>query len=98
MHANSIAWSPADENLIVSVRDQDWVVKLDYDNGNGDGHIIWTLGQDGDFTLDNPPGATSPWFSHQHDVTYVDDSTILVFDDGNGRHQTDPNADSRGQE
>ena len=54
MHANSIAWSPADDNLIVSVRNQDWVIKINYANGTGDGHIIWKLGADGNFTL--PPG------------------------------------------
>ena len=97
-HANSIAWSPADGNLIVSLRDQDWVVKLDYANGSGDGHIIWSRGQGGNFTLIAPPSVQYPWFSHQHDVTYVDDSTIIVFDDGNTRRLTYPTSDSRGQE
>ena len=32
-HANSIAWSPADGNLIVSLRSQDWVIKINYANG-----------------------------------------------------------------
>ncbi len=52
MHANSIGWSPEDGNLIVSVRDQDWVIKLDYDSGTGNGDILWRLGQGGDFTLE----------------------------------------------
>ena len=97
MHANSIAWSPADDNLIVSVRSQDWAIKINYANGTGDGHIIWRLGPDGNFTL--PPG-TDPtaWFSHQHDVTYINDTTILVFDDGDTRQLTNPNTQSRGQE
>ncbi len=97
LHANSVAWSPADGNLIVSLRSQDWVIKIDYANGTGNGHIIWTLGADGSFTL--PPGtAPSDWFSHQHDVTYINNTTILVFDDGNTRFLTNPNAQSRGQE
>ncbi len=98
LHANSVAWSPADGDLIVSLRAQDWVLKLNYANGSGDGHIVWTLGAGGNFTAIAPPGVTYPWFTHQHDVTYVDNSTILVFDDGNTRRLTDPNADSRGQE
>ena len=44
MHANSIAWSPADGNLVVSMRSQDWVIKIDYANGTGDGHVVWRLG------------------------------------------------------
>ena len=53
LHANSIAWSPADGNLIVSLRSQDWVIKIDYDNGTGDGHVVWRLGQGGDFTINS---------------------------------------------
>jgi hypothetical protein len=49
--SNAIAWSPVDDDLLVSMRSQDWVVKIDYANGNGDGHVVWRLGQDGDFTL-----------------------------------------------
>ena len=51
LHANSIAWSPEDGDLMVSLRAQDWVIKIDYANGTGDGHIVWTLGQGGNFTL-----------------------------------------------
>lgn len=95
-HANSVAWSPADGNLIVSMRSQDWVIKIDYDQGAGDGHIVWRLGQGGDFTINS--NDASPWFSHQHNAHYVDDSTLLVFDNGNTRRATDPGAHSRGQE
>ena len=96
MHANSVAWSPADGDLLVSMRSQDWVVKINYANGTGDGHVVWRLGQGGDFTINSSD--PSPWFSHQHDVRYINDTTILVFDDGNTRRATNPNADSRGQE
>jgi arylsulfate sulfotransferase len=96
LHANSIAWSPADGNLLVSFRSQDWVVKIDYANGAGDGHVIWRLGAGGDFTINSTN--RSPWFSHQHDVRYVDNTTITLFDDGNTRQSTNPKAHSRGQE
>ena len=96
LHANSIAWSPADGNLVVSLRSQDWVIKIDYANGTGDGHVVWRLGQGGDFTVNSTD--PSPWFSHQHDVRYINDTTLVLFDDGNTRHATDPSADSRGQE
>ncbi|MBV8676355.1 MAG: aryl-sulfate sulfotransferase [Planctomycetaceae bacterium] len=96
LHANSIAWSPEDGDLLVSLRSQDWVIKIAYGNGTGDGHVVWRLGQGGDFTINSSD--PSPWFSHQHDVRYVNDSTLVLFDDGNTRRATDPNADSRGQE
>jgi hypothetical protein len=95
-HANSIAWSPADGNLIVSLRAQDWVIKIDYANGTGDGHVVWKLGTGGDFRL-NATGP-SPWFSHQHDVRYINNTTIVLFDNGNLRQSRQKSAHSRGQE
>jgi hypothetical protein len=95
LHANTISWSPADQNLVVSLRHQDWVIKIDYANGAGDGHIVWRLGQDGDFTVNS--NDSNPWFSHEHDPHFIDDTTLIVFDNGNTRRATDPNADSRGQ-
>jgi hypothetical protein len=95
LHANSVTWSPEDQNLVVSLRHQDWAIKIDYDNGAGDGHLIWRLGQDGDYTVNsNDP---NPWFSHQHDAHFIDDTTLIVFDNGNTRRASDPNAHSRGQ-
>lgn len=95
LHANAISWSPADGNLLVSLRSQDWVVKIDYANGTGDGHVIWRLGQGGDFTINSADPL--PWFSHQHDAHYVDNTTLVVFDNGNTRKSLDPTANSRGQ-
>jgi len=71
------------------------VTKVDYRNGKGDGHIVWRLGQDGDFTVNSTD--SNPWFSHQHNAHYIDDSTLILFDNGNTRHANDPNAHSRGQ-
>src|SRR5206468_12476360 len=74
---------------------QDWVLKIDYRNGEGDGHVLWRLGQGGDFTVNSTDA--NPWFSHQHNAHYIDDSTLVLFDNGNTRRASDPNAHSRGQ-
>ncbi len=95
MHSNSIAWSPVDGDLVLSMRSQDWVIKIAYQGGNGDGHVVWRLGAGGDFAINSTD--PSPWFSHQHDVRYINDNTLVLFDDGNTRRASDPNADSRGQ-
>jgi arylsulfate sulfotransferase len=96
LHANSVSWSPEDNNLIVSLRAQDWVIKIDYANGTGNGHVVWKLGPGGAFkAIAKTP---SPWFTHQHDVRYINDNTLLVFDDGNTRQKSNPKAHSRGQE
>jgi len=94
-HANAIQQTP-DGNLLISLRHQDWVVKLDYENGKGDGHVLWRLGNAGDFTIqsDDPDA----WFSHQHDANFLADNvTLALFDNGNTRRAADPNAHSRGQ-
>ncbi len=96
LHTNAIGWSPADHDLTLSLRDQDWVIKVAYQNGTGDGHVVWRLGAGGDFSLAST--GTHPWFSHQHDAHYVDATTLVLFDDGNTRCASSaPGCDSRGQ-
>ncbi len=95
LHLNAVSWSPADQNLVLSIRHQDWVIKIDYQNGEGDGHFIWRLGQGGDFTVNSTD--PNPWFSHQHNAHFIDDHTLILFDNGNTRRAGDPNAHSRGQ-
>jgi Arylsulfotransferase (ASST) len=53
------------------------------------------LGQGGDFTIASTD--PNPWFSHQHNAHYLDDHTLILFDNGNTRRASDPNAHNRGQ-
>lgn len=97
-HSNSVQLAP-DGDFLVSVRHQDWLLKIHYANGTGDGHIVWRLGRDGDFTfLDNSSDAW-PWFSHQHDasIDWSDPGRLLVYDNGNTRWSETGDAYSRGQ-
>jgi hypothetical protein len=82
-HANSIAYSPSDGNLLLSLRNQDWIIKVDYQDGKGKGDVIWRLGKDGDFTLAKHSDPY-PWFSHQHDI-FFENNKLAVFDNGNTR-------------
>lgn len=92
-HANSIAEDPSDGNLIISLRHQAWVIKVFYNNGAGDGHIMWRLGNEGNFTLANGV-PSSDWFNFQHDAGFQNNGVLTLFDNNN--LQTD-GADSRGQ-
>lgn len=94
LHSNSAQQTP-DGDLLLSIRHQDWVIKINYDRGTGDGSIVWRLGRDGDFGFisDDP----YPWFSHQHDAQFIDNSRIILFDNGNTHVVTNPAAHSRGQ-
>ncbi len=94
-HANAVNWSPADGNLVVSLRNQDWVIKIDYADGTGDGHVIWRLGLDGDFTFNSQD--PYPWSSHQHDAHFINDTTLALFDNGKTRGDETGDYNSRGQ-
>lgn len=96
LHGNAVSWSPEDDDLIFSSRTQSWVIKIDYADGTGNGHVIWKLGAGGNFTA--IASTPDPWFSGQHDARLINDNTLLLFDDGNTRHKQNPEADSRGQE
>jgi arylsulfate sulfotransferase len=95
LHGNSVQQTP-DGNLLYSARSQDWVIKIDYQQGFGSGNVIWRLGKDGDFQINSTD--PSPWFSHQHDPQFLaDNTTLTLFDNGNVRNFLDPSANSRGQ-
>src|SRR5581483_4483402 len=63
-HGNALAYSASDGNLLYSMRNQSWVIKIDYNNGAGTGNVLWKLGYQGDFSLAN---AIDPiaWFYAQ---------------------------------
>ena len=94
LHSNSVQLLQ-DGNILLSERNQDWILKINYANGHGDGSILWKLGPFGDFTILNPPQTQCgdpnvyPWPTHQHDATFQLQSnaikTMTVYDDGNLR-------------
>ncbi len=98
LHSNAVQFT-TDGNLLVSERSQDYVIKVNYQNGQGDGSILWRMGPYGDFTMLNPPPNSCgdpnvfPWFTHQHDPaiqaaskTQLGTEVMTVFDDGNLRN------------
>ena len=94
-HGNSVQRTP-DGNLLYSSRSQDWVIKIDYQDGAGSGNILWRLGKDGDIALSG--GNSDSWFSHQHDPQILSDGvTLVLFDNSNLRNLSDASANSRGQ-
>lgn len=79
-HTNAVVYSPTDGNILVSMRDQDWVVKVDYNNGAGTGNVLWRLGIAGDFTLVNAPDALPlDWFTGQHGPSFTTKNTSGIF-------------------
>jgi arylsulfate sulfotransferase len=93
-HTNAVIYSPDDRNLIISIRHQNWLVKIDYNNGAGTGGILWRLGYQGDFTLMNSGGGVdadpADWFYAQHGPSFASTNTsgkfsLVLFDNGGDR-------------
>ena len=90
-HSNALVYSP-DGALLLSMRHQSWVLKIDYNNGAGTGKILWKLGYQGDFALTQagvPTSDPSEWFSFQHFPSIVSQTgattTLAVWDNGDNR-------------
>ncbi len=94
-HSNGLLYSRDDHNLLLSMRHQNWVIKINFLDGTGSGNVMWRLGYQGDFRLVDaidPTGATDPanWFYAQHGMNYFTPNTTGVFrvgmmDNGNDR-------------
>jgi hypothetical protein len=91
-HSNALVYSPDDGNLLVSMRHQSWILKIDYNNGAGTGNVLWRLGYQGDFALTKgsvPTTDPSEWFSFQHYPTIIAQNgaqtTLAIWDNGDFR-------------
>jgi hypothetical protein len=97
LHSNSLNYIPSTGDFLISMPEQNWVLKVDWRDGKGTGKILWRLGAEGDFTAktDDP----DPWFSFQHDAGFepVGSNLLSILDDGHERKKKDPKANNRGQ-
>jgi hypothetical protein len=99
-HANTVDYvaaspvqNPDSGDFIVSMRDQDQLIRVHYDNGAGScapppaaSCIVWYMGPPDNlpvlpnsFTFDNVSNDPWPWFSHQHDATYANNGQPLTI-------------------
>ena len=91
LHCNSLNYIPSNGDVLLSSRNQDWLMRVNYANGSGDGTVVWRMGVEGDFSIvsQNP----YPWFTHQHDAEYELGGTpqyLSVYDNGNLRKSQNP--------
>jgi len=89
-HGNALVYLP-DGNLLLSMRHQSWILKLDYQNGAGAGDVLWKLGAQGDFTLTG--GDQSQWFFAEHNPNLLSSNgsqmTLAIMDNGDARLNPD---------
>jgi arylsulfate sulfotransferase len=88
-HSNGLLYSSDDHNLLLSMRHQNWIIKINFVDGTGSGDVMWHLGEGGDFELLNATDPTD-WFYAQHGMSYFTPNTTGVFriglmDNGNDR-------------
>jgi hypothetical protein len=97
LHGNAVSYSRADGNLTLSMPEQDWVIKIDYQDGKGSGKVVWRLGDGGDFKIES--SEKFPWFSYEHDAGFEPpgSDTLLLLDNGQRHKKKDPEAHTRGQ-
>jgi hypothetical protein len=91
-HSNALAYLPNDGNLLISMRHQSWILKIDYNYGAGTGNVLWRLGYQGDFALKQgglPTTDQSLWFSFQHFPSLISQNgaqtTLAIWDNGDNR-------------
>lgn len=87
-HSNALVYTP-DGDLLLSMRNQSWILKLDYADGKGSGNVLWKLGPEGDFTLLG--GDPTQWFYSQHypSLLSVNGSQMMLAIWDNGNYRTD---------
>jgi arylsulfate sulfotransferase len=88
-HSNDMVYSSDDHNLLLSIRHQNWIIKINFVDGTGSGNVMWRLGEGGDFKLVGG-GDPTDWFYAQHGLSFFSPNTTGVFrlglmDNGNDR-------------
>jgi hypothetical protein len=96
LHGNALSYSREDGNLTLSMPEQDWVIKIDYDHGKGSGKVLWKLGQDGDFKAESTD--PKPWFSFQHDAAFEPPGSNMMVLLDNGHRRVEKEKDKDGKE
>jgi hypothetical protein len=86
-HCNAVTEDPSDNSLIISMRDQNAVIKI----SRATGQLIWILGPPDNWGpqwqpyLLTPVGLPFGWQYGQHSPVITPRGTLMLYDDGNFR-------------
>jgi hypothetical protein len=82
-HANSVVYDPGRDAIIISSRHTDQIVAFDHlDDVGHQTRVRWILGAGSTMPFEGEPSY------HQHAVEVIDETRIIVYDNGNGRPGT----------
>lgn len=79
-HGNAVVYVESDNSILLSLRHQNWVIKI----SRATGEVLWRLGADGDFDLIHVELGDA-WFYSLHAPELDDDGRIALYDNGNDR-------------
>ena len=83
-HGNGVTYDQRDDSVLVSLRLQDCILKIDRKSGK----IVWILGDHSDWSpelqsrLLTPVGNNFRWPWHMHNPRITSEGTIVLFDNG----------------
>jgi arylsulfate sulfotransferase len=86
-HGNGLAYDPRDESVIINLKLQDALFKID----KASGEIQWILGEHTDWPdelkskLLQPVGEPFKWIHHAHNPRITKSDTIIIYDNGSMR-------------
>jgi arylsulfate sulfotransferase len=75
-HFNSVEYQADDDTVLVNSRLLDAFYKID----RASGEVLWTFGQEGDFTVTSPNDA--PWFLKAHALERLPSGDLILLDNG----------------
>ena len=83
-HGNGVTYDESDDSVLVSLRLQDCILKIDRKSGE----IVWILGDHANWSLKlqkkllTPIGQNFRWPWHMHNPRITSEGTIVLFDNG----------------
>lgn len=86
-HGNGLEYDPRDDSVIINLRIQDALIKIDRKSGE----IVWILGEPTGWSeklqkkLLKPVGQPFEWHYHAHNPRLTESGTIVLFDNGKYR-------------
>jgi hypothetical protein len=75
-HANALQYLEDEQAILITVRNQNLLMKVDH----GTGEVIWSFGENADFSL-----TEGSWFYSPHGGWMAQDGRLSIYDNGNDR-------------
>jgi len=96
-HSNSLDYIASSGDFVISIPEQEWVLKVDWKDGKGSGKFLWKLGNGGDLKLDSKD--PNPWFSYAHDIGFepAGSNMLALMDNAHVAFGKDSKYESRAQ-